>query len=224
MEKVVDQQPIHGIDLLIAGVVGAIGGGIGGGLGPPIVGATGGGTATITTGIGFTVMPGGALAVSASTVTVSTKEAILATTQVTAMAGAAGLANRVHMTAAGGPDPAREMAEKEAANARNEQLEQHHSDPKFMGGDPKQPSTPMPRAPHRGAGDSLHNDLNDFLRGKTDAAGNHMRPQPGNSGARIRDNFTRQELLNALADFYKKYCDKYPDAARDFFHQHPGLK
>ncbi|MFM8224315.1 MAG: hypothetical protein ACKOJF_35905, partial [Planctomycetaceae bacterium] len=117
MEKVVDQQPIHGTDLLTAGVVGAIGGGIGGGLGPPMVGATGGGTATITTGIGYTVMPGGALAVSASTVTVSTKEAILAATQVTAMAGAAGLANRVHMTAAGGPDPAREMAEKEAANA-----------------------------------------------------------------------------------------------------------
>lgn len=103
-------------------------------------------------------------------------------------------------------------------------LEKHHPDPIFMGGDPKQPTTSIPKDPHRGAGESLHNDLNDFLKGKTDAAGNHMRPQPGNSGARIRDNFTRQERLDALSEFYKNFGDRYPDAARDFFNQHPTLK
>lgn len=39
-----------------------------------------------------------------------------------------------------------------------------------------------------------------------------------------RDNFTREERLNALADFYKGPGAKYPKAAEDFFKQHPGLK
>jgi hypothetical protein len=34
---------------------------------------------------------------------------------------------------------------------------------------------------------------------------------------------TREELLQAMADFYKKFRDRYPDAARDFFAQHPHL-
>jgi hypothetical protein len=38
-----------------------------------------------------------------------------------------------------------------------------------------------------------------------------MRPQRGNPGARIRDNFTRQERLDALAEFYKHFRDKYLD-------------
>ena len=66
----------------------------------------------------------------------------------------------------------------------------------------------------------LLNDLNDFLRGTTDEAGNHMRPQPGNSGAKIRENFTREERLQTMADFYRLFGDSYPDAARDFFNQH----
>jgi len=40
----------------------------------------------------------------------------------------------------------------------------------------------------------------------------------------IRDNFTRQERLDAIAEFYKKFRDKYPDSASDFFKQHPGLE
>lgn len=103
-------------------------------------------------------------------------------------------------------------------------LEQHHSDPIFMAGDPNQPTVGMPRDLHRGAGDSLHHDLNEFLRGKTDAAGNHMRPQRGNPGIRIRDNFTREELLEAMAEFYKRFQDKYPDSARAFFNLHPHLR
>ena len=89
---------------------------IGGGIGHHLAGATAGGTLTITTGTGFTLSPGGVIAVQATTATVSIREAILATSQATAMAGAAGLSNLIHMTATGGPDPAREMAEKEAAS------------------------------------------------------------------------------------------------------------
>jgi hypothetical protein len=142
-------------------------------------------------------------------------------------AGAAKKGRKVAMAA----DKARDA--QKAAEAATEtkkcvapkgKLEQHHSDPKFMGGDPKQPTTGMPKDTHRGASESLHNDLNDFLRGQTDAAGNHMRPQRRNSGAKIRDNFTREERLNALAEFYKTFRKKYPDAARDFFNQHPHLK
>jgi RHS repeat-associated protein len=96
----------------------------------------------------------------------------------------------------------------------------HHSDPKFMGGNPKQPLTRMPPADHR----DLHRHLNDFLRQKTDDAGNHMRPQRGNSGADIQNNFTPKQRQEAMAEFYKKYRDKYPDAARDFFNQHPHLQ
>lgn len=89
-----------------------------------------------------------------------------------------------------------------------------------MGGDAKQPLTDVSVPGHK----QLHRDMNDFLRNKTDSVGNHMRPQRGNSGARIRDNFTRQERLDALAEFYKQFRDNYPDSAVDFFKQHPGLE
>ncbi|MFV0445925.1 MAG: hypothetical protein ACK5Q5_20290 [Planctomycetaceae bacterium] len=108
--------------------------------------------------------------------------------------------------------------------AKPKKVEEHHSDPVFMGGAKNQPTTKMPQGTHRGQGSSLHNDLSKFLKDKTDAAGNNMRPGPGNSGADIRGNFTRQQRLDAMADFYKTFGNKYPDAARDFFNQHPHLK
>jgi len=77
----------------------------------------------------------------------------------------------------------------------------------------------MPAPDHR----QLHKDLNDHLKTKTDEFGNHMRPQRGNSGAKIRENFTREQRLDATAEFYRKNAEKYPDAAKDFFDQHPKL-
>ena len=64
----------------------------------------------------------------------------------------------------------------------------HHSDPKFLGGDPKQNLTKVLDKTHR----NLHNDMNKFLRQKTDEFGNHMRPVRGNSGAKIRNFFTTE--------------------------------
>jgi hypothetical protein len=110
-------------------------------------------------------------------------------------------------------DAAGQLAPKEKTHG-------HHSNPKFMGGDPKQPLTDIPVPDHQ----ALHKDLNDFLHGKTDAAGNHMRPQRGNSAADIQQNFTRQERLDAITEFHKKFRAMYPDAARDFFKQHPHLE
>ena len=95
----------------------------------------------------------------------------------------------------------------------------HHSDPKFLGGDPDQKLTTMWDPDHI----ELHRDMNDFLANKLDARGNHMRPQKGNSGRDIRNNFSRQERLEAEAEFYTLFADTYPDAAADFFAQHPGL-
>ncbi len=89
-----------------------------------------------------------------------------------------------------------------------------------MGGDPKQPLTNLKEGLHK----QLHKDMNNFLRQKTDAFGNHMRPQKGNSGADIAENFSRNDRLNALAEFYKGQGSKYTDAANDFFKQHPNLK
>jgi len=89
-----------------------------------------------------------------------------------------------------------------------------------MGGDPKQKLTNTPNKLH----EQLHKDLNAFLRQRMDAAGNHMRPQRGNPGWKIRQKFTDEQRRRAMADFYRQYGSKYPDAARDFFKQHPNLK
>ena len=88
-----------------------------------------------------------------------------------------------------------------------------------MGGDSKQSLTDLPAGTHK----ALHKDMNDFLRQREDEFGNHMQPQRGNPGAKIRQNFSPQERLEALRDFYKQFGDKYPGAARDFFKQHPNL-
>lgn len=86
-----------------------------------------------------------------------------------------------------------------------------------MGGDPKQSLTEMAESAHK----QLHKEMNDFLRQRGDSAGNHMRPQRGNSGQAIRQNFSRQERIDALRDFYNGPGAKYGDAARDFFEQNP---
>lgn len=89
-----------------------------------------------------------------------------------------------------------------------------------MGGDPNQPLTKMSKKDHK----ALHSDLNNFLDTKTTKDGNHsMRPNRGNSGDDIQQNFHRSTLLGALAEFYSNFRNKYPKAAGDFFKQHPHL-
>ena len=107
--------------------------------------------------------------------------------------------------------------EAEVASKTTGKMHGHHSHPKFMGGDPKQKLTNIPEEQHI----QLHRDLNDFLVNQTDEFGNHMRPQRGNSGAKIRENFTLDQRRDAMADFHRQNESKYPDAAKDFFDQHP---
>ena len=104
--------------------------------------------------------------------------------------------------------------------AETERYEEHHSHPEFMGGDPKQKRTRLTVQQHR----QLHRDLNDHLFTKRDADGNHMRPQRGNSGFRIQSNFSFDERLDAMADFYKVHAEKHPESATDFFGQFPHKK
>jgi RHS repeat-associated protein len=99
----------------------------------------------------------------------------------------------------------------------------HHSDPKFMEGDPKQKLTTLSQSDHI----QLHRDLNTHLETKTKVIKGQtvsMRPKRGNSGATIRGNFSREERLDALAEFYHNNKSKYPDAHADFFAQHPHLQ
>jgi len=56
-----------------------------------------------------------------------------------------------------------------------------------------------------------------FLVEKKNALGQHMRPQPRNSGLQIRFNFSRTERFDAMKQFYDKNCIKYWDARWDFY-------
>lgn len=94
-----------------------------------------------------------------------------------------------------------------------ESTQRHHSDPKFMGGDPNQRLTPMSKSRHS----NLHRDMSEYLRQHTDANGHHMRPQSNNSGPKIRYYFSRQQRFDALKDFYDNNPIKYWDARRDFY-------
>jgi hypothetical protein len=93
-----------------------------------------------------------------------------------------------------------------------------------MGGDPKQDLTKLNSTDHV----DLHRDMNTFLETKTTVNDEgetvSMRPKRGNSGETIQGNFSREERLEALAEFYSENEGKYPDAAADFFAQHPDLQ
>ena len=112
-------------------------------------------------------------------------------------------------------DEVKEIAEKNLSEA----YQMHHSDPVFMGGDVNQDLTAMTQSEHS----QLHNDLNEHLEGYKNADGKSMQPKRGNSGAKIRENFTRSQRLNALSNFYKGPGAKYTEAAKAFFKQHPNL-
>ena len=114
---------------------------------------------------------------------------------------------------------ARALDASAAEDSANVVTHLHHSDPMFLGGEPKQALTRLTQEEHQG----LHSDLNDFLRNETDDFGNHMSPQRGNSGADIRANFTRDERLGALSRFYSGPGSGYGDAAFDFFAMHPEV-
>jgi RHS repeat-associated protein len=118
-----------------------------------------------------------------------------------------------------GGSPGEKTAQQTSTESgKQSSTQEHHSDPKFMGGDKDQPTTKMSTSEHQ----ELHSDLNKFLKNVTDKNGNDMSPRKGNSGADIRQNFTRDERVDAMRDFYNQNESKYPQAAKDFHAQHPA--
>jgi hypothetical protein len=94
----------------------------------------------------------------------------------------------------------------------------HHNDPKWGGGDPKQPyQTTLSEKDHQ----SLHSAMNDFLRG----INQKLAPARGNSGKKIRVVFGRNYILKKLAEFYRLPAiqQKFKQAADNFFKLHPTL-
>lgn len=101
-----------------------------------------------------------------------------------------------------------------------DKTQRHHSDPKFMGEEPKQDLTPMTVQRHK----DLHQDLNDFLRKQTNDKGQHMQPQPGNKGKDIQQNFAKPLRIDARKRFYDQHPIKYWDARLDFYRNNNMLK
>ncbi len=89
-------------------------------------------------------------------------------------------------------------AQYSATNNRDiftgQKIQKHHSDPVFMGGEPKQKLTDLNTSTHQ----KLHKDMNEFLHNQQNEFGDHMRPQSNNNGLEIRNNFTRPQRIDAL--------------------------
>lgn len=97
-----------------------------------------------------------------------------------------------------------------------EKTQNHHSIPKFLGGDDEQNLTPMSASRHR----KFHNELNDYLYTQTNEQGYHMRPLKGNKGVDIQKHFGLPLRQKALYDFLGKkrfkYWDLYIDSKRNY--------
>ena len=99
-----------------------------------------------------------------------------------------------------------------------EKTQNHHSFPKFLGGNDKQILTPMSASRHMKAETGLHQELNKYLNTITDDYGNTMCPKPGNSGETIRTNFKDINVrINAMKTFYDNNKWRYWDARFDFY-------
>lgn len=95
-----------------------------------------------------------------------------------------------------------------------EKTQNHHSFPKFLGGDNEQILTPMETSRHR----TLHKELNEYLKNQTsDDKRYNMFPRKGNSGETIQNNFTNVTRINAAKTFYDSNKWRYWDARFDFY-------
>jgi len=63
----------------------------------------------------------------------------------------------------------------------------------------------------------LHAELNAFLKNYG------MAPSKINSGAKIQNKFSQQQIQKVLTDFYKGAGAKYKEASDDFFKYIEGL-
>ena len=94
-----------------------------------------------------------------------------------------------------------------------EKTNRHHSFPKFLGGATDQELTTMSVSRHK----QFHKDFNEYLYQQRNEKGEHMRPQRGNSGMIIRENFKFSVRFDTTRHFYDSHPLKYWDARWDFY-------
>lgn len=72
---------------------------------------------------------------------------------------------------------------------------------------------------------NLHRDLNEHLYNERSEDGSfHMRPQRGNSGENIINNFKPERRFDAIKNFYDINSFKYGDAKFDFYRNNNMLR
>jgi RHS repeat-associated protein len=94
-----------------------------------------------------------------------------------------------------------------------QKIQQHHSFPKFLGGDAKQETTSMTESQHK----EFHKDLNQYLKKQIDKNGFDMYPRRGNPGAKIQYNFNDVERFDAIKSFYDLHPIRYWKPRWDFY-------
>jgi hypothetical protein len=106
-----------------------------------------------------------------------------------------------------------------AENAGSVATNLHHSDPMFLGGEPKQALTELTQAGHQ----ALHSDMNTFLRNEMDDFGNHMRRSVGTAGPSSEPTSAATSDSMLWPASTRDPERRIRRAALDFFAQHPGL-
>lgn len=101
-----------------------------------------------------------------------------------------------------------------------EKIQQHHSFPKFLGGDVNQKTTSLTESKHQ----DLHKDLNQYLKKQINEKGFDMYPRRGNPGIQIRNNFNDIERFNAIKRFYDLHPIEYWKPRWDFYRNNDLFK
>ena len=134
-------------------------------------------------------------------------------------AGLRGFGEGVALGAVSGMGTGLRIAHAEKVNPwTGEKRHGHHSYPKFLGGDVRQPLTNISESRHV----ELHKDLNTYLDAIRDSYGNGMRPKRGNSGFNIQKNFSQEMRFNTIKNFYDLHQIKYWDA-RWYLYRNNGI-
>lgn len=109
--------------------------------------------------------------------------------------------------------------ENKVSKWTGEKTNDHHPNPKFLGGSKNQKLTRMTITRHR----RLHRVLNKHLFNITDGKGHHMRPQRGNNGKEIIKNFEYDIRINTMKEFYDSHPFEFWDVRFDFYRENNML-
>ncbi|TGX79430.1 hypothetical protein E5358_14905, partial [Palleniella muris] len=124
------------------------------------------------------------------------------------------LSGMVTGTIAGGIGGIKASRDNKVSPWTGEKTQNHHSFPKFAGGTDEQVLTPVPESLHR----EMHKEMNQYLYEMRTSDGlHHMRPQRGNSGSIIQNQFSTGQRFSAMKNFYDLHPFKYAHTRYDFY-------